>query len=148
MRAPMHTPPPLPPPRRAHAHARASAATAAAASSRRREWHPVPLTPLPSPPKPAAGAGDLFQITREELEGGEDVARCPSCSLFVRVLYADETELASELRRADAAAVAAPSSAAAPVLTLASYWPASVSARVAQVLAAACCSRCSCACKS
>lgn len=31
-------------------------------------------------------AGDLFQITREELAAGEDVASCPSCSLFVKVI--------------------------------------------------------------
>ncbi|KAJ7564007.1 hypothetical protein O6H91_03G133800 [Diphasiastrum complanatum] len=26
--------------------------------------------------------GDLFQITREELRIGEEIARCPSCSLY------------------------------------------------------------------
>ncbi|CAG2109370.1 unnamed protein product, partial [Medioppia subpectinata] len=31
--------------------------------------------------------GDTFTITREDLENGEDVARCPSCSLIVRVIY-------------------------------------------------------------
>ena len=31
--------------------------------------------------------GDLFQITIEELVDGEDVARCPSCSLYVVVVY-------------------------------------------------------------
>ncbi|CAF0954878.1 unnamed protein product [Adineta steineri] len=31
--------------------------------------------------------GDRFQITKEELESGEDTARCPSCSLIVRVIY-------------------------------------------------------------
>ncbi|KAI8349281.1 hypothetical protein B0O80DRAFT_460116 [Mortierella sp. GBAus27b] len=31
--------------------------------------------------------GDRFQITREELQDGEDVARCPSCSLIIRVIY-------------------------------------------------------------
>jgi diphthamide biosynthesis protein 3 len=31
--------------------------------------------------------GDQFEITREELESGEDVATCPSCSLIVRVIY-------------------------------------------------------------
>ena len=34
--------------------------------------------------------GDLFQITLEELASGEEVARCPSCSLFVRVIYNPE----------------------------------------------------------
>ncbi|XP_055332954.1 diphthamide biosynthesis protein 3-like [Paramacrobiotus metropolitanus] len=31
--------------------------------------------------------GDRFTITKEELEKGEDVARCPSCSLIVKVIY-------------------------------------------------------------
>ncbi|BHF64252.1 Diphthamide biosynthesis protein 3 [Sparganum proliferum] len=31
--------------------------------------------------------GDRFQITKEELENGEDIARCPSCSLMIRVIY-------------------------------------------------------------
>ena len=30
--------------------------------------------------------GDLFQITLEELAAGEEVAKCPSCSLYVRVM--------------------------------------------------------------
>lgn len=31
--------------------------------------------------------GDLFQITLEELSMGEEIARCPSCSLYVKVIY-------------------------------------------------------------
>jgi len=31
--------------------------------------------------------GDRFAITREELEAGEEVATCPSCSLIVKVIY-------------------------------------------------------------
>jgi diphthamide biosynthesis protein 3 len=31
--------------------------------------------------------GDKFQISKQELQDGEDVARCPSCSLIVRVIY-------------------------------------------------------------
>ncbi|EPB67637.1 CSL zinc finger [Ancylostoma ceylanicum] len=31
--------------------------------------------------------GDRFEITKEMLEMGEDVATCPSCSLIVRVIY-------------------------------------------------------------
>ncbi|GBF89845.1 hypothetical protein Rsub_02549 [Raphidocelis subcapitata] len=34
--------------------------------------------------------GDLFQITLEELRAGEDIARCPSCSLFITVIYNPE----------------------------------------------------------
>ena len=36
--------------------------------------------------------GDFFRITKQELEEGEDVARCPSCTLWIRVIYSlDET---------------------------------------------------------
>lgn len=31
--------------------------------------------------------GDRFAISKEDLENGEDVATCPSCSLLVRVIY-------------------------------------------------------------
>uniref|UniRef100_A0A915E3J7 Diphthamide biosynthesis protein 3 n=1 Tax=Ditylenchus dipsaci TaxID=166011 RepID=A0A915E3J7_9BILA len=31
--------------------------------------------------------GDRFEITKEMLESGEDVATCPSCSLIIRVIY-------------------------------------------------------------
>uniref|UniRef100_T1KJK9 Diphthamide biosynthesis protein 3 n=1 Tax=Tetranychus urticae TaxID=32264 RepID=T1KJK9_TETUR len=31
--------------------------------------------------------GDLFVITKEDLENGEEIARCPTCSLIVRVIY-------------------------------------------------------------
>ncbi|GLJ19363.1 hypothetical protein SUGI_0348890 [Cryptomeria japonica] len=31
--------------------------------------------------------GDLFQITRAELQMGEEIARCPSCSLYITVVY-------------------------------------------------------------
>lgn len=34
--------------------------------------------------------GDRFQITKEELLAGEDVATCPSCSLIVKVIYDPE----------------------------------------------------------
>ncbi|KAG1661265.1 hypothetical protein FOA52_003723 [Chlamydomonas sp. UWO 241] len=34
--------------------------------------------------------GDLFQITLEELRSGEDIARCPSCSLYITVVYNPE----------------------------------------------------------
>ncbi|VDL95382.1 unnamed protein product [Schistocephalus solidus] len=37
--------------------------------------------------------GDRFQITKEELESGEDIARCPSCSLMIRVIYDLDTFL-------------------------------------------------------
>jgi len=31
--------------------------------------------------------GDRLEITLKALELGEDVATCPSCSLFIRVIY-------------------------------------------------------------
>ena len=31
--------------------------------------------------------GDKFQITFEDLLSGEDIARCPSCSLIIRIIY-------------------------------------------------------------
>ncbi|CAG8818241.1 19484_t:CDS:2, partial [Racocetra persica] len=31
--------------------------------------------------------GDRFEITMTDLLDGEDIARCPSCSLMVRVIY-------------------------------------------------------------
>ncbi|XP_057312880.1 diphthamide biosynthesis protein 3-like [Hydractinia symbiolongicarpus] len=31
--------------------------------------------------------GDRFEISREMLADGEDVATCPSCSLIVKVIY-------------------------------------------------------------
>lgn len=31
--------------------------------------------------------GDLFQISVEELAAGEDIAKCPSCSLYIAVVY-------------------------------------------------------------
>ena len=34
--------------------------------------------------------GDRFLITAEELLMGEEVARCPSCSLIIRVIYDEE----------------------------------------------------------
>ena len=33
--------------------------------------------------------GDRFFITLAQLEAGETIARCPSCSLVIRVLYAE-----------------------------------------------------------
>jgi diphthamide biosynthesis protein 3 len=31
--------------------------------------------------------GDRFQLTMAEIEQGEEVARCPSCTLRIRVIY-------------------------------------------------------------
>ncbi|PWN20998.1 hypothetical protein BCV69DRAFT_282501 [Microstroma glucosiphilum] len=31
--------------------------------------------------------GDRFEITRSQLKEAEDVARCPSCSLIIRVVF-------------------------------------------------------------
>ncbi|VDL62050.1 unnamed protein product [Hymenolepis diminuta] len=34
--------------------------------------------------------GDRFEISKEELQMGEDIAKCPSCSLIIRVIYDPE----------------------------------------------------------
>lgn len=34
--------------------------------------------------------GDLFQITKAELRLGEEIAHCPSCSLYIVVIYDPE----------------------------------------------------------
>lgn len=34
--------------------------------------------------------GDMFRITLEELYDGEDIAKCPSCTLRIRVVYEEE----------------------------------------------------------
>lgn len=34
--------------------------------------------------------GDRFQISKDELKAGVDVATCPSCSLVVKVIYDQE----------------------------------------------------------
>lgn len=36
--------------------------------------------------------GDRFVIHEDELLAGEDIARCPSCSLLIRVIYDLEEE--------------------------------------------------------
>ncbi|TKR67300.1 hypothetical protein L596_023476 [Steinernema carpocapsae] len=40
--------------------------------------------------------GDKFEITKEMLEAGEDVATCPSCSLMIRVIYDLESFMITE----------------------------------------------------
>lgn len=39
--------------------------------------------------------GDKFEISVDDLRDGDDVARCPSCSLIIRVIY-DPDEFADE----------------------------------------------------
>ena len=36
--------------------------------------------------------GDLFEISQEELDQGQDIAHCPSCSLTLRVLLPPPAE--------------------------------------------------------
>ncbi|KER28328.1 hypothetical protein T265_04789 [Opisthorchis viverrini] len=50
--------------------------------------------------------GDRFQITREDLLSGDDVAQCPSCSLFIRVIYDVDQLPGSEVTAPVAIAVA------------------------------------------
>ncbi|XP_053679378.1 diphthamide biosynthesis protein 3 [Anopheles nili] len=40
--------------------------------------------------------GDRFQISREELVAGEEIATCPSCSLIVKVIYDPDTFAAEQ----------------------------------------------------
>lgn len=55
--------------------------------------------------------GDRFQITKEELIAGEEVATCPSCSLIVKVIYdrddfcagKDEEKIVSTLKNLEIA---------------------------------------------
>ncbi|KAK7264352.1 hypothetical protein RJT34_31959 [Clitoria ternatea] len=42
--------------------------------------------------------GDLFQITTEDLKLGEEIARCPSCSLYITVIYNIEDFLSKGLQ--------------------------------------------------
>ena len=36
--------------------------------------------------------GDVFMLTLDEIEIGEDIATCPSCTLRLRVIYDDDPE--------------------------------------------------------
>ncbi|XP_065854869.1 diphthamide biosynthesis protein 3-like [Euphorbia lathyris] len=40
--------------------------------------------------------GDLFQITKDDLRLGEEIARCPSCSLYITVIYNIEDYLGDD----------------------------------------------------
>lgn len=40
--------------------------------------------------------GDNFSITKEDLENGEDVATCPSCSLIIKVIYDKDQFMSGE----------------------------------------------------
>ena len=35
--------------------------------------------------------GDKFQITLDEIGNGGDIAKCPSCSLIIRVVYDNDS---------------------------------------------------------
>lgn len=41
--------------------------------------------------------GDLFQISLDELREGEDIARCPSCTLIIRIIYDPEEFIDQDL---------------------------------------------------
>ena len=34
--------------------------------------------------------GDLFQISLEDLKNGEEIAKCPGCTLYITVIYDPE----------------------------------------------------------
>eukprot|EP01113_Clastostelium_recurvatum_P041065 TRINITY_DN6474_c0_g1_i1.p2 TRINITY_DN6474_c0_g1~~TRINITY_DN6474_c0_g1_i1.p2 ORF type:complete len:107 (-),score=29.45 TRINITY_DN6474_c0_g1_i1:131-412(-) len=40
--------------------------------------------------------GDKFRITVDELMDGEEIARCPSCSLIIRVIYSPDQFVVEE----------------------------------------------------
>lgn len=40
--------------------------------------------------------GDRFEITIDQLKEGDDVARCPSCSLIILVIYDQDDYLTEE----------------------------------------------------
>ncbi|XP_078486203.1 diphthamide biosynthesis protein 3 [Ciona intestinalis] len=42
--------------------------------------------------------GDKFEISLEELQSGEDIATCPSCSLLVKVIYDPDDFLLDEAK--------------------------------------------------
>nr|VDD35643.1 unnamed protein product [Brassica oleracea] len=55
--------------------------------------------------------GDLFQITKEDLRLGEEIANCPSCSLYITVIYnmedfQNDTKKNNESKSRQAVAVA------------------------------------------
>lgn len=31
--------------------------------------------------------GDIFEITKDDVENGEEIAICPSCSLIIRIIH-------------------------------------------------------------
>ncbi|XP_069020076.1 diphthamide biosynthesis protein 3 [Embiotoca jacksoni] len=41
--------------------------------------------------------GDRFAITTEDLENGEEVATCPSCSLIIKVIYDKELFVSGQI---------------------------------------------------
>ncbi|XP_028926670.1 DPH3 homolog [Ornithorhynchus anatinus] len=41
--------------------------------------------------------GDNFLISKEDLENGEDVATCPSCSLLLKVIYDKDQFMSGEI---------------------------------------------------
>lgn len=67
------------------------------------EWHAARATFTYTCP-----CGDLFAITLAELLEGEDIARCPSCSLRIRVVCELETLEATYGAAAAAAAATEP----------------------------------------
>jgi diphthamide biosynthesis protein 3 len=40
---------------------------------------------------------NIFSITREDLENGEDVATCPGCSLIMKVIYGKDQFMCGEI---------------------------------------------------
>ncbi|KAH7399099.1 hypothetical protein DE146DRAFT_522025 [Phaeosphaeria sp. MPI-PUGE-AT-0046c] len=47
--------------------------------------------------------GDRFEISIADMRDGEDIARCPSCSLMIRIIF-DQSDLPSDTDDAPQAA--------------------------------------------
>ncbi|KAG4069691.1 hypothetical protein HA402_014714 [Bradysia odoriphaga] len=43
--------------------------------------------------------GDRFEVTKEDLIAGEEIATCPSCSLVIKVIYDPVGDLFISMRR-------------------------------------------------
>ncbi|KAH6618950.1 hypothetical protein C7974DRAFT_317689 [Boeremia exigua] len=49
--------------------------------------------------------GDRFEISIYDMRDGEDIARCPSCSLMIRIIF-DQSDLPADKDDAPSAATA------------------------------------------
>ena len=71
--------------------------------ARRAPRNPRPGTARPSRPPAGALPRPLLRTPQDDLLSGEDIAKCPSCSLLIRVVF-DPDALDAFVATADAAA--------------------------------------------